>query len=165
MGFSWLSWEDDQQFRAELRSPERRRPRRRGPQFHAGSARTITASACRARARYREILNSDSTFYGGSNLGNAVVVTEPVACMGRAQSIGVDAAATRRDLADAGLARHYRTSQEPPRIKAQREDLASPRESWSEKSELSPAALPRASMVEISCSSAKGRLVSSTPRS
>jgi 1,4-alpha-glucan branching enzyme len=32
-------------------------------------------------------LNSDSTFYGGSNLGNSIAVSEPVACMGRAQSI------------------------------------------------------------------------------
>jgi 1,4-alpha-glucan branching enzyme len=38
-------------------------------------------------ARYRTLLNSDSSFYGGSNLGNAVAVSEPIACMGRAQSI------------------------------------------------------------------------------
>jgi 1,4-alpha-glucan branching enzyme len=41
------------------------------------------------RARYREILNSDSQYYGGSNLGNDGVEAEPVACMGHAFSIVV----------------------------------------------------------------------------
>jgi 1,4-alpha-glucan branching enzyme len=42
-----------------------------------------------ARGTYREILNSDSSYYGGSNLGNLAVPTEDVACMGYAQSIVV----------------------------------------------------------------------------
>ncbi len=38
--------------------------------------------------RYREILNSDSSFYGGSNVGNAgVVTTEPIPAHGFACSI------------------------------------------------------------------------------
>jgi 1,4-alpha-glucan branching enzyme len=39
--------------------------------------------------RYREVLNSDSSYYGGSNLGNSVVATEAVACMGYPQSVVV----------------------------------------------------------------------------
>jgi len=42
-----------------------------------------------ARGTYREILNSDSSYYGGSNLGNLAVPTEDVACMGHAQSLVV----------------------------------------------------------------------------
>jgi 1,4-alpha-glucan branching enzyme len=40
-------------------------------------------------ARWREVLNTDSVFYGGSNLGNGgrEIVTEPIAGHGRAQSI------------------------------------------------------------------------------
>jgi len=36
---------------------------------------------------YREMLNSDSQYYGGSNVGNSLVKTEPVACMGMEQSL------------------------------------------------------------------------------
>jgi 1,4-alpha-glucan branching enzyme len=37
---------------------------------------------------YRELLNSDSEYYGGGNLGNrGRLVTEPVPCAGRAQSL------------------------------------------------------------------------------
>ena len=40
--------------------------------------------------RYREILNSDSTFYGGSNVGNAgYVETENAGSMGYAQSLSL----------------------------------------------------------------------------
>jgi 1,4-alpha-glucan branching enzyme len=39
--------------------------------------------------RYRELLNSDSRFYGGSDIGNTVANTEAVPCMGRPQSIVV----------------------------------------------------------------------------
>jgi len=35
------------------------------------------------------VLNSDSQYYGGSNVGNAVLETEPVACMGHPNSIVV----------------------------------------------------------------------------
>ncbi|HKK05026.1 MAG TPA: 1,4-alpha-glucan branching protein GlgB [Gammaproteobacteria bacterium] len=39
---------------------------------------------------YRELINSDSEFYGGSNLGNAgELPSEPVSWMGRAQSISL----------------------------------------------------------------------------
>ncbi len=38
---------------------------------------------------YREVFNSDSQFYGGSNLGNSVVASEAIACMGHDHSIVV----------------------------------------------------------------------------
>ena len=40
-------------------------------------------------AAYRTLLNSDSSFYGGANLGNELVESEPIGCMGHAQSIVV----------------------------------------------------------------------------
>jgi len=40
--------------------------------------------------RYQELLNSDSQFYGGSNVGNArPLLTEPISWMGRQQSISL----------------------------------------------------------------------------
>jgi 1,4-alpha-glucan branching enzyme len=39
--------------------------------------------------RYREILNSDSRYYGGSNLGNDIAATEPTPCMEQPHSIVV----------------------------------------------------------------------------
>ena len=42
-----------------------------------------------ARGVYREILNSDSSYYGGSNVGTPAATTEDVPCMGYAQSIVV----------------------------------------------------------------------------
>jgi 1,4-alpha-glucan branching enzyme len=40
-----------------------------------------------APGRYRELLNSDSAFYGGSNVGNGAIVAQAVPHMGHAQSI------------------------------------------------------------------------------
>jgi 1,4-alpha-glucan branching enzyme len=39
--------------------------------------------------RYREILNSDSQYYGGSNVGNDFVDAEPAPCMDQPCSIVV----------------------------------------------------------------------------
>ena len=39
--------------------------------------------------RYHEILNTDSSYYGGSNLGNWPLETEPVPWMGFGQSINL----------------------------------------------------------------------------
>jgi 1,4-alpha-glucan branching enzyme len=85
-GFSWLSWQDDphsvlsflrkaggEHAVVLLNFTPVPRPGYRVGVPHAGN--------------YREVLNSDSTYYGGSNLGNAVVATEPVACMGYPQSL------------------------------------------------------------------------------
>ena len=44
----------------------------------------------RAAGIWREIFNSDSTFYGGSNLGNASAVNaDPVPAHGQAQSLAL----------------------------------------------------------------------------
>ncbi len=85
-GFSWLSWQDDphsvlsflrkaggEHAVVLLNFTPVPRPGYRVGVPHAG--------------HYREVLNSDSTYYGGSNLGNAAVATEPVACMGYPQSL------------------------------------------------------------------------------
>jgi 1,4-alpha-glucan branching enzyme len=85
-GFSWLSWEDAHN---SVLSYVR----------HDGDDHVVVilnftpvpredyrVGVPRA-GRYRTLLNSDSTFYGGTNLGNSIAVSEPVACMGRAQSI------------------------------------------------------------------------------
>ena len=46
--------------------------------------RMAIASACRERCWYEEIFNSDSTFYGGSNVGNgAGVMAEDIPWHGR----------------------------------------------------------------------------------
>ena len=67
--------------RAQRRRRERdrvrpRRARRRGAslvcvlQPLAGRRATATASACRASGDWRELLNTDSTYYGGGDVGN-----------------------------------------------------------------------------------------------
>jgi 1,4-alpha-glucan branching enzyme len=87
-GFSWLSWQDDpHSVLSFLRkagdqhvvvllnfTPVPRHGYRVGVP-HAGD--------------YREIFNSDSTYYGGSNLGNTVIPAEPEPCMGQEHSIVV----------------------------------------------------------------------------
>ena len=63
---------------------------RGGAQLHAGAARAATASACREAGSYRELLNSDSRYYGGSNLGNGgPLAAAPSRWMGRPFSLGV----------------------------------------------------------------------------
>jgi 1,4-alpha-glucan branching enzyme len=87
-GFSWLSWQDDahsvlsflrktggEHAVVLLNFTPVPRPGYRVGVPQAGS--------------YREVLNSDSSYYGGSNLGNSVVATEAVACMDYPQSIVV----------------------------------------------------------------------------
>jgi len=85
-GFAWLSWEDEHNSVLSFV--------RQDGDDHVVVVLNFTpvpradyrVGVPRA-ARYRTLLNSDSSFYGGSNLGNAVAVSEPIACMGRAQSI------------------------------------------------------------------------------
>ena len=75
-GFSWLSWEDEHN---SVLSYVR----------HDGDDHVVVVlnftpvprddyriGVPRA-GRYRTLLNSDSTFYGGSNLGNSIAVSEP----------------------------------------------------------------------------------------
>jgi 1,4-alpha-glucan branching enzyme len=87
-GFTWLSWQDDaQSVICFLRkdgdahavvllnfTPVPRAGYRVGVP-HAG--------------RYREVLNSDSHYYGGSNLGNGITTTEAAPCMEQPFSIVV----------------------------------------------------------------------------
>jgi 1,4-alpha-glucan branching enzyme len=40
--------------------------------------------------RWVERLNTDSSFYGGSNLGTPQAHSQPVACDGRAESVVID---------------------------------------------------------------------------
>lgn len=85
-GFSWLSWQDDaHSVLSYLRK--------------AGDEHVVVLCnftpvprhgyrvGVPAAGRYREVLNSDSRFYGGSNVGNDSVPTEPVPCMGYPQSL------------------------------------------------------------------------------
>ncbi len=87
-GFSWLSWQDDAH---SVLSYLRRAgdehavvilnftpvPR---PGYRVGVPRP---------GHYREILNSDSRYYGGSNLGNEVAAAEATPCMDQPYSIVV----------------------------------------------------------------------------
>ncbi len=63
--------------------------RGRAAEFHAGAAARLSRRRAGTRARIARVLNSDSSYYGGSNLGNLAVPTEDVPCMGYAQSIVV----------------------------------------------------------------------------
>ncbi len=87
-GFSWLSWQDDQHSVLSY-------VRKNGDE-HVVVILNFTPVprhgyrvGVPAAGGYREILNSDSAYYGGSNLGNGFIATEPVACMGHPQSIVV----------------------------------------------------------------------------
>jgi 1,4-alpha-glucan branching enzyme len=86
-GFAWLRWDDaDHSIITYVR--------------RADAAEVIVALNCTPVPRpgyrlgvprpgeYREVLNSDSRYYGGSDLGNPLpLATEPVAAMGQAQSL------------------------------------------------------------------------------
>jgi 1,4-alpha-glucan branching enzyme len=87
-GFAWLSWQDQQNSVLSF-------VRKDGAE-HAVVLLNFTPVprngyrvGVPARGRYREILNSDSSYYGGSNVGTSAATTEDVPCMGHAQSIVV----------------------------------------------------------------------------
>jgi 1,4-alpha-glucan branching enzyme len=87
-GFAWASWQDQQNSVLSF-------VRKDGAQ-HAIVLLNFTPIprhgyrvGVPARGTYREILNSDSSYYGGSNVGTPVAATEDVPCMGYAQSIVV----------------------------------------------------------------------------
>ena len=71
-GFEWLElhdWENSVlAFLRRAQGPERLDRRRL--QLHARSSARTTGSACPSGGFYREILNTDSDIYGGSNVGN-----------------------------------------------------------------------------------------------
>ena len=87
-GFAWLNWEDDQNSVLSF-------VRRDGDE-HVVVLLNFTPVpregyrvGVPCNAAYRTLLNSDSSFYGGANLGNELVESEPIGCMGHAQSIVV----------------------------------------------------------------------------
>jgi len=87
-GFAWLSWQDQQSSVLSF-------VRKDGAE-HAIVLLNFTPVprqgyrvGAPARGVYREILNSDSSYYGGSNVGTPAATTEDVPCMGYAQSIVV----------------------------------------------------------------------------
>ena len=82
-GFRWVVADDrEQSVFAFLRfGTEGDAAGARGRQLHAGAARMAIGSACRVAGCWREMLNTDAAFYGGSNLGNGGRVhAEPVPC-------------------------------------------------------------------------------------
>jgi 1,4-alpha-glucan branching enzyme len=88
-GFHWLSWQDETHSVLSFL--------RKDGDDHAVVALNFTPvprSGYRLgvprAGRYREILSSDSQFYGGSNVGNDVVSTEPTPWMGQPHSIVVN---------------------------------------------------------------------------
>jgi 1,4-alpha-glucan branching enzyme len=87
-GFEWLSWTDEAHSILSFV--------RRDNDEHAVVILNFTPVprygyrvGVPSPGRYREVLNSDSRFYGGSDVGNTVASTEPVPCMGRPHSIVV----------------------------------------------------------------------------
>jgi 1,4-alpha-glucan branching enzyme len=87
-GFAWLSWQDNPHSVLSYL--------RKAADVHVVVILNFTPVprpgyrvGVPAAGRYRELLNSDSRYYGGSDVGNPLVPTEPVACMGHAQSIVV----------------------------------------------------------------------------
>jgi 1,4-alpha-glucan branching enzyme len=87
-GFAWLSWQDETHSAVSYL--------RKDGDEHVVVILNFTPvprSGYRVGTprpgRYREIFNSDSAHYGGSNLGTLAADTEPVACMDQPQSIVV----------------------------------------------------------------------------
>jgi 1,4-alpha-glucan branching enzyme len=85
-GFAWLSWQDDPNSVLSYL--------RRDGDEHVVVVLNFTPVprygyrvGVPARGHYRELLNSDSEYYGGSNLGSPTVPTEDVPCMGHPHSI------------------------------------------------------------------------------
>jgi 1,4-alpha-glucan branching enzyme len=87
-GFAWLSWQDDEH---SVLSYLRK---------HHGEHVVVLLNftpvprhgyrvGVPSPGRYQEIFNSDSRYYGGSNVGNLAVAAETVPCMGHPYSIVV----------------------------------------------------------------------------
>jgi 1,4-alpha-glucan branching enzyme len=87
-GFAWLSWQDDSQSVVSFL--------RKAGDAHVVVILNFTPVPREGYrvgvprlSRYREILNSDSQYYGGSNVGNAAVDAESTPCMDQPCSIVV----------------------------------------------------------------------------
>ena len=71
-GFAWVDANDADNSVLRSCATAARRPARAGRlQLHARSSAKAIASACRAGGCWRERINTDAAFYGGSNVGNA----------------------------------------------------------------------------------------------
>jgi 1,4-alpha-glucan branching enzyme len=88
-GFHWLSWQDETHSVLSFL--------RKDGDDHAVVAlnftpvpRTSYRLGVPRAGHYREILSSDSQYYGGSNVGNDVVATEPTPWMGQPHSVVVN---------------------------------------------------------------------------
>jgi 1,4-alpha-glucan branching enzyme len=87
-GFEWLNWQDDAQSTLSYL--------RKDGDEHAVVLLNFTPVprygyriGVPRRTSYREIFNSDSAYYGGSNLGNGVAEAQDVPAMGQPYSIAV----------------------------------------------------------------------------
>jgi 1,4-alpha-glucan branching enzyme len=85
-GFQWLSWQDDTQSVLSYL--------RKNGDEHAVVVLNLTPVPRHGyrvgtpkAGRYREVMNSDSRFYGGSDVGNGVVQSEPTPWMDQPSSI------------------------------------------------------------------------------
>jgi 1,4-alpha-glucan branching enzyme len=87
-GFSWLTWEDDNNSVLAFVRQDADNHVVVLLNFTPVPRHDYRVGVPRA-GRYRTLLNSDSSYYGGSNLGSAIASSEPIPCMGRAQSISV----------------------------------------------------------------------------
>ena len=85
-GFSWLSWQDDPHSVLSFLRKSGDEPVAVVLNFTPVPRHGYRVGVP-AAGRYREIFNSDSSYYGGSNVGNGTVPTEPVPCMGQPHSI------------------------------------------------------------------------------
>ena len=85
-GFWWIEPNDaeDNVIAFARASEDGERVRRVRRQPLAGAARATTGSGCRAPGRWREVINTDSGFYGGSDVGQPTAASRPSRSRGTA---------------------------------------------------------------------------------
>ena len=104
-GFAWLEAERRRRQRRRVRPPAADGDARAGLRLRTSRRcrARATGSACRARRRWREVLNTDASVYGGSDVGNMGAVEAEAQPVARPALLGRgDAAAARRRLARPG---------------------------------------------------------------
>ncbi len=86
-GFDWVDCQRRAAFGAQLPAHGGRRPRAGRAELHARAAARLARRRAGA-GRYREVLNSDSRHYGGTDVGNlSTVHAQPIAANGRPASV------------------------------------------------------------------------------